>query len=174
MKFKFPSESVITMTHLVLPNDTNYHGNLIGGQLMYWMDIAAGMTASKHSNTLCVTASVDHLRFKTPIKLGNLVHLESKIVRAFSSSMEIYIKVTGEDVIEKRKYESHEAFFTFVSVDAETHPIKVPDVMPETELEKSMFEDAIKRRELRLVMAGKIKPDEALSLKNIFSLKNLY
>ena len=113
LESKKASESFIIMNELVLPNDTNVFGNLMGGRLMYWMDIAAGIAAGKHCNAPSMTASVDNLSFKNPIKLGNVVHIEAQVSRAFNTSMEIYIKVWGEDLLHQYKYESNEAYFTF-------------------------------------------------------------
>ena len=97
MTSKKVADSLTIMNELVLPNDTNTFGNLMGGRLMYWMDIAAGMAAAKHCNAPCMTASVDNLSFKNPIKLGNIVRIEARVTRAFNTSMEIYLKVFGED-----------------------------------------------------------------------------
>ena len=109
MEAKKASESFIVMNELVLPNDTNTFGNLMGGRLMYWMDIASGMAAGKHCNLPSMTASVDNLSFKNPIKLGNIVHIEAHVCRSFTTSMEIYVKVWGEDLQKQEKYESNEA-----------------------------------------------------------------
>lgn len=94
---KTAKESLIIMTELVLPNDTNVFGNLMGGRLMYWMDIAAALSAGKHCNAPVVTASVDNISFENPIKLGNVVHIEAKVSRAFNTSIEVHMKVWGED-----------------------------------------------------------------------------
>src|SRR5215210_3837201 len=136
MQGKTPGESFIVMNELVLPNDTNTFGNLMGGRLMYWMDIAAAISAGKHCNAPAVTASVDNLSFKNPIKLGNLVHIEAKVCRAFATSMEIHIKVWGEDILHQYQYESNEAYFTFVALDPNGKPRQVPELIPETEEEK--------------------------------------
>lgn len=93
---KKPKDSLVVMTELVLPNDTNTFGNLMGGRLMYWMDIAAALSALKHCSSPVVTASVDNISFESPIKLGNVVHIEAKITRAFNSSMEIHLNVWGK------------------------------------------------------------------------------
>ena len=93
MEAKTASVSFTVMNELVLPNDTNAFGNLMGGRLMYWMDIAAAIAASKHCNAPCMTASVDNLSFKNPIKLGNIVHIEAQVTRAFTTSMEVQLKV---------------------------------------------------------------------------------
>ena len=110
LKAKTPGESFVMMTELVLPNDTNVYGNLMGGRLMYWMDIAAALAASKHCNTAVVTASVDNISFEAPIKLGNVVQIEARVSRAFNSSMEVHLKVWGEDLTQKYKYKSNEAY----------------------------------------------------------------
>ncbi len=156
------------MNELVLPNDTNVFGNLMGGRLMYWMDIAAAMAAGKHCNAPCMTASVDNLSFKNPIKLGNIVHIEAKITRAFNTSMEIHLRVWGEDSLHQYSYESNEAYFTFVALDPNGKPRPVPAVVPETEVEKKLYDGALRRRQLRLVLAGKMKPDDAVELKAFF------
>ena len=140
MESKYVADSFTVMNELVLPNDTNTFGNLMGGRLMYWMDIAAGMVAVKHSNAPCMTASVDNLSFKTPIKLGNIVHIEAKVTRAFNTSMEIFLKVWGEDSLHQYKYESNEAYFTFVALDPNGKARPVPQMRPDTEEEKKLFE----------------------------------
>jgi acyl-CoA hydrolase len=168
MAAKNAGESFIVMNELVLPNDTNTFGNLMGGRLMYWMDIAAGMAAGKHCNTPSMTASVDNLSFKNPIKLGNVVHIEAKVCRAFNTSMEIYIRVWGEDLLHQYTYESNEAFFTFVALDPNGKPREVPQLLPETEEEKRLFDGALRRRQIRLILAGKMKPDDANELKALF------
>jgi len=167
---KKASESVVVMTELVLPNDTNSFGNLMGGRLMYWMDIASALAAMKHSGAPVVTASVDNISFKNPIKLGNVVHIEAKVTRAFTTSMEVHIKVWGENVIQQNKYKSNEAYFTFVALDANSKPQAVHQVITETPGEKELFEGALRRRQLRLVLGGKMKPEEAEELKAIFKI----
>lgn len=168
MPGKKASESLILMTELVLPNDTNTHGNLMGGRLMYWMDIAAALSAMKHCAVPVVTASVDNISFEAPIKLGNVVHIEAKVSRAFHSSMEVHISVWGEDAIQQNKYKSNEAYYTFVALDAHGKPQHVPQLIPETEGEKKLFDGALRRRQLRLILGGKLKPDEATELKALF------
>ncbi|HNL82124.1 MAG TPA: acyl-CoA thioesterase, partial [Chitinophagaceae bacterium] len=115
-----------------------------------------------------VTASVDNLSFKNPIKLGNVVHIESKVTRAFNTSMEIHIKVWGEDLIAQYKYESNEAYFTFVALDPNGNPRAVPSLIPESDEEKKLYDGALRRRQLRLILAGKMKPNDANELKNLF------
>ena len=169
MKSRKPSESFTIMNELVLPNDTNVFGNLMGGRLMYWMDIAAGMVAGKHCNAPSMTASVDNLSFKNPIKLGNIVHIEAKVSRAFTTSMEIHLKVWGEDLQQQYRYESNEAYFTFVALDPNRKPRPVPELIPETEEEQKVFDGALRRRQLRLILAGKMKPEDAQELKALFT-----
>lgn len=169
MEAKKASESFIIMNELVLPNDTNTFGNLMGGRLMYWMDIAGGIAAVKHCNAPCMTASVDNLSFKNPIKLGNTVHIEAKVSRAFNTSMEVHLKVWGEDSLHKYKYESNEAYFTFVALDPNGKPRPVPQLIPETQEEKQLYEGALRRRQVRLILGGKMKPDEANELRALFT-----
>jgi acyl-CoA hydrolase len=165
---KKTSETRVIMTELVFPNDTNFYGNLMGGRLMYWMDTAAAMVAGKHSNAPCVTVSVDNISFDAPIKLGQVVHIEAQISRAFKSSMEIHIKVWGEDLTQQYKYKSNEAYLTFVALDPNVKPRAVPEIITETEEEKKVFESALRRRQLRLVLAKKMKPEDATELKALF------
>jgi acyl-CoA hydrolase len=168
MEPKKPADSLTIMTELVLPNDTNLFGNLMGGRLMYWMDIAAALSAHKHCNAPVVTASVDNISFENPIKLGNVVHIEAKITRAFNTSMEIHLKVWGEDLTHQNKYKSNEAYYTFVSLDPNGKPRHATQLIPETEEEKKLFEGALRRRQLRLILGGKMKPNDATELKALF------
>lgn len=161
-------ESRTIMTQLVLPNDTNTLGNLMGGKLMHWMDIAAAMAAMKHCNCPVVTASADNISFENPIKLGNMVTLEAQVTRAFNTSMEIYVKVYGEDVASQYKYVSNEAYLTFVALDPHGKPRKVGELIPESEDEKDKFDGALRRRQLRLILGGKMKPEDAGELKALF------
>ena len=170
-KSKFSRESFVVMTELVLPNDTNGLTNLMGGRMMHMMDIVAAISAQRHSNRIVVTASVDNVSFKYPIKLGNVVTLNAKVTRAFGSSMEVHIIVWAEDVPSNEKVKSNEAFFTFVAVDQGGRPIDVPELIPETQEEKSLFEGALRRRQLRLVLAGRMKPEDATELKSIFNIQ---
>lgn len=167
-KTKTCKESFVTMTEMVLPNDTNTLNNLMGGRLMHWMDIVSAIAAQRHSNRIVVTASVDNISFSKPIQLGHVVTLKAFVTRAFNSSMEVYIEVTAEDVPSAMKIESNRAFFTFVAVDQAGRPIDVPEVMPETELEKDLYEGALRRRQLRLVLAKRMKPEDAKELQSIF------
>ena len=168
METKKSAESITIMTELVLPNDTNLYENLMGGRLMYWMDIAAALAAQKHCNAPVVTASVDNISFENPVKLGNVVHIEAKVTRAFTTSMEIHMKVWGEDAIQQYKYKSNEAYYTFVALDPNRNPRPVPKLIPETEEEKRLYDGALRRRQLRLILGGKLKPDDATELKALF------
>ena len=165
---KTPMDSQVIMTELVLPNDTNVYGNLMGGRLMYWMDIAAALCATKHSKTQVVTASVDNISFESPIELGNAVHIEAKLSRAFSTSMEVHLKVWGESFRNQERYKSNEAYYTFVALDPQGKPTPVPDLVPQNEEEKLLFEGALRRRQLRLILGGKMRPEDADELKALF------
>ncbi len=167
-KTKTPSESLVTMTELVLPNDTNTLNNLMGGRLMHWMDIVSAIAAQKHSNRIVVTASVDNVSFTKPIQLGNVVQLRAKVTRAFNSSMEVHIEVEAEDIPSGKKFASNSAFFTFVAVDQSGRPIDIPQIKPETDQEQRLYDGALRRRQLRLVLAQRMKPEDANELKSIF------
>lgn len=155
MKGKKVSESVITMTELVLPHHTNQLKNLLGGQLMHWIDICAAMCSAKHSNRVCVTASVDHIDFHHPIKLGQAVTLTASVNRVFNTSMEIGVKVFAESFIEGTKVHTNTAYLTFVSVDNAGKPVKSLPVIPETEDELRRYEEALERRNARLSLRSK-------------------
>ncbi|GAB3833099.1 acyl-CoA thioesterase [Hymenobacter jeollabukensis] len=170
-KQKPVSESSVRMTELVLPNDTNTLNNLMGGRMMHLMDVAAAISAQRHSNRIVVTASVDNVSFREGIKLGSVVTLEAKVTRAFSSSMEVHIDVWAEDIPSGTKIKSNEAFFTFVAVDQSGRPIDVPEAVPETSEEINHYDGALRRRQLRLVLAGRLKPQEATELKALFDLE---
>jgi acyl-CoA hydrolase len=170
-KKKKPSESIVSMTELVLPNDTNTLNNLMGGRLMHWMDIVSAIAAQRHSNRIVVTASVDNISFRQPIRLGNVVTLKAKITRSFNSSMEVRIDVEAEDIPSGNKMQSNSAYFTFVAVDQSGSPIDVPEVEPETDEEKAMFDGALRRRQLRLILSGRMKAQDAHELKSIFDIK---
>lgn len=168
MQAKKPQDSFVVMSELVLPNDTNTLGNLMGGRLMHWMDIAAAIAAQKHCNCPVVTASVDNISFNTPIKLGYLLTIEAKLTRAFTTSMEVYLRVYGEDMHTQYKYLSNEAYLTFVALDHNSRARKVPELIPETDREKNMYNDALRRRQIRLILGGKMKPEDAGELRSLF------
>ena len=169
-KKKKVSESYVNMTELVLPNDTNTLNNLMGGRLMHWMDIVSAISAQKHSNRIVVTASVDNVSFGKPIQLGNVVTLKAKVTRSFNSSMEVRIEVEAEDIPSNKKFMSNSAYFTFVAVDQTGRPIDVPEAIPETDEDMEYYDGALRRRQLRLVLAGRMKPEEATELKSLFDL----
>lgn len=140
---------------------------------MHWMDIVSAIAAQKHSNRIVVTASVDNISFKSPIRLGNVVTLKAQVTRAFTSSMEVRIDVEAEDVPSAHKFESNSAYFTFVALDHEGKPTDVPEVEPETEHEKAWYDGALRRRQLRLILAGRMKPSEANELRSLFDIKEV-
>jgi len=172
MKPKLCKDSLVTMTEIVLPNDTNTLGNLMGGRLMHLMDVVGAIAAQRHSNRIVVTAGVDSIDFKSSVKLGEIVNLRAFVTRAFTSSMEVFIEVFAENVQTGEKRLCNRAFFTFVAVDQSGKPIPVNPAIPETEEEKELHEGALRRRELRLLLAGRIAPEDAKSLHDILIVKN--
>jgi acyl-CoA hydrolase len=142
--------SEIQMTELVLPNDTNVLGNLRGGTLMHWMDICAALAAAKHSGRTCVTASVDEINFLGPVKLGQVVHLRSAVNRAFTTSMEVGVRVEVEDIHTGHLRHVNTGYLTFVAIDDIGHPVPVPEAVPHSEDEKRRFSAALIRRKARL------------------------
>ncbi|MEJ5262107.1 MAG: acyl-CoA thioesterase [Ignavibacterium sp.] len=150
MNPKKVSDSQIVMTELVLPNHTNQLGNLLGGQLMHWIDICAALSAAKHANRVCVTASVDRIDFHHPIRLGDAVTLVASVNRVFRTSMEVGVKVYAQNFREGTRIHTNTAYLTFVSVDNEGKPVPAPEAVPETEDEKRRYEEALIRRETRL------------------------
>jgi len=170
MKGRTIAESNTIMTELIMPNDTNPLGNLMGGNMMRWMDIAGGICASRHSDSHVVTASVDHVSFKEPIKVGEVITLNAKITRAFTTSMEIYIEVFATRFPENVPRKSNHAYFTFVALNQKTgQPKKVPPVIPLTDEEQKRYEAALRRRDLRLVLSGRMEAKDAKDLRDFFS-----
>ena len=169
-KKKNAKDSFVSMTELVLPNDTNTFNNLMGGRLMHWMDIVSAIAAQKHSNCVVVTASVDNISFQIPIQLGNVVTLRAKVTRAFNTSMEVRIEVEAEDIPRDKRFNSHSAYFTFVALDKDGKPAAVPEVVPETDDEKIHYDGALRRRQLRLILSGRMNPKDANELKSIFDI----
>lgn len=169
MQAKYVSESTTIMSDLVLPGETNPLNNMFGGELLARMDRAAGIAARRHSRRICVTASVNHVAFNRPIPLGSVVTIEAKISRAFTSSMEIYLDVWIEDRESGNKTQANEAIYTFVAVDDTGSPVRIPEIIPETDLEKQRFEAALRRKQLSLVLAGKMLPGDATELKALFN-----
>ncbi|MGY8979557.1 MAG: acyl-CoA thioesterase [Flavobacteriales bacterium] len=165
---KTPADSKAILTEIVLPNDTNNLDNLMGGRLLYWMDITAAITAQRHCNRTSVTASVNNVSFNHPIPRGSIVTIEGKISRSFNSSMEIFLDVWAEDSLSGEKTKCNEAIYTFVAVNNMGRPVKVPLVNPETELEKLRYDGALRRRQLSLILGGKMKAEDATELKALF------
>lgn len=168
MNSKTPESTKTIMTELVLPNDTNTINNLRGGKILHWMDIASAIAAGKHAEAVVVTVSVDQVSFQNPIKIGDVVTITAKVVRSFNTSIEVYIDVWAENLPTRNKYKCNTAYYTFVAIDNNGKPMHVPEVNPETTEEKENFDSALGRRELRLVLAGRIKPNDALELKKMF------
>jgi acyl-CoA hydrolase len=169
MKTKTPAQSLAVTTKVVLPNDTNMLDNLYGGNLLHWMDNIAAISAHRHCKRVVVTASVNHVEFRIPIELGSIVTMEAKVSRAFNSSMEVFIDVYVENPITGKQVKSNEAIYTFVAVDQNGSAIAVPQINPESEIEKERYEAALRRKQLSLILAGKMKPEEATALKALFS-----
>jgi len=169
MKSKTAKESLTVSTEVVLPNDTNALGNLMGGRILHWLDICAAIAAHRHCNRVVVTASVNNVCFGTPIKLADIVTLEAKVSRAFKTSMEVFIDVFVEEHSTGEKIKHNEAIYTFVAVDQLGNPIDVPELIPETDVEKKRYEGALRRRQLSLILGNKMKPEEATELKAMFS-----
>ncbi len=169
LKGKKISESKTIMTELIMPNDTNPLGNLMGGNLMRWMDIAGGICAAKHCGNHVVTASVDHISFTAPIHLGDVITIEATVTRSFRTSVEIYIEVFAGDITGENPRKSNHAFMTFVALDPKTKkPCPVPPVIPLSGEEQKLYEAAVRRKEIRLILAGKMKAEDANEVRNYF------
>ncbi|NKI31151.1 acyl-CoA thioesterase [Croceivirga thetidis] len=168
MQSKTPSDSRTIMTDMVLPSETNPLNNLFGGELLARMDRAASIAARRHSRRITVTASVNHVAFNRSVPLGSVVTVEAAVSRAFKTSMEIFIDVWIEDRISGERVKANEAIYTFVAVDDTGTPTDVPKLEPESDLEKERFEAALRRKQLSLVLAGKLKPNEATELRALF------
>ncbi len=138
------------MTQLVLPNDTNQLGNLLGGRLMEWMDIAAAIAAQRHSNRICVTAGVDDLVFHQPIRLGEVVTLRASVNRVFGTSMEVGVHVTSENQLTGDRKTANTAYLTFVAVGDNGAPVTIRPILPQTGEEKRRFRESLERRNERL------------------------
>ena len=165
MKHKKSQESRTTTTKLVLPNEGNQLGNLFGGQLMAWMDEIASISAHRHCGRVVVTASINNVSFDKPILAGDIVTLEAKVSRAFTSSMEVFVDVYVEQSSGKRE-KCNEAIYVFVAIDQNRNPIDVPALIPESLEEKERFDSALRRKQLSLVLAGRMKPEDANELKS--------
>jgi acyl-CoA hydrolase len=168
MEVKHPEDSKTILTDLVLPSETNPLNNLFGGELLARMDRAASIAARRHSRRIVVTASVNHVAFNKAIPLGSVVTVEAKVTRSFKTSMEIFIDVWIEDRESGRRTKANEAIYTFVAVDDTGNPVPVPKLEPKTELEKERYDAALRRKQLSLVLAGKMKPKDATELKALF------
>ena len=168
MRSKNPKESLTILTDMVLPGETNALNNLFGGELLARMDRACSIAAQRHSKRIVVTASVNHVAFNKAVPVGSIVIIEAKVSRAFTSSMEIYADVWIEDRESGQKSKVNEGIYTFVAVDMTGTPIKVPSILPETVLEKERYEGALRRKQLSLVLSGKMKPKDAIELKALF------
>jgi acyl-CoA hydrolase len=168
MKANTASSTLAITTKIVLPNDTNTLGNLFGGQLLAWMDLISSVSAHRHSKRVVVTASVNNVSFQKPINHASIVTLEAKVSRSFNSSMEVFVDVFVEDAVTGQREKCNEAIYTFVAVDQNGNPIQVPALIPESEEEKARFDGALRRKQLALILAGKMKPAEATELKKLF------
>lgn len=147
---KTVSASRVRMNELVMPNDTNPLGNLMGGRLMQWMDVCSAISAQRHCNRNVVTVAADSIEFKNAIKLGEVVVIEGEVTRTFTSSMEIAMEVWAENLRTGERRLCTTSFYTFVAVDADGKTVPVPEIIPETDFEKERYEQAEKRREMRL------------------------
>ncbi len=168
LKPKKVNESKTIMTEMVMPNDTNPAGNLMGGNLMRWMDIVAAICAGKHTESYVVTAAVDHVSFQKPIMVGDVVTLEATVTRAFNTSVEIYVEVLANDVKGGNPRRCNHAYFTFVGLDDSRKPKQIPAVIALSAEEEKLFESALRRRQVRLILSGRMKPEDALELKALF------
>ena len=166
-------ESHTVMTEMVMPNDTNPMGNLMGGNLMKWMDIAAAICAGRHCESQVVTVSVDHVSFQKPIMKGDVVTLEANVTRAFNTSVEVYVEVFAANMKGGNPRRCNHAYLTFVALDEENgKPCPVPTVLPLSSEEEKQYDEAARRRELRLILSGKMKPEESTELKLLLNLKD--
>jgi acyl-CoA hydrolase len=169
MKSKTAKETLAISTKVVLPHETNTLGKLFGGALLAWLDEIAAVSAHRHSRRVVVTAAINNVSFGEPIDLGAILTMESKVTRAYTSSMEVMIDVFVEDSLTGERKQVNEAIYTFVAVDQNGGPINVPELIPESEEEIKRYDAALRRRQLSLVIAGKMKPQDATELKSIFS-----
>lgn len=169
MSSKTPKESLTVLTDMVLPGETNPLSNLFGGEILARMDRACSIAARRHSRRIVVTASVNHVAFTKAVPVGSVVTVEAKVSRAFKSSMEVYVDVWIEDRESGEKARVNEGIYTFVAVDETGSPIPVPQINPETELEKTRFDGALRRKQLSLILSGKMKPQDATELKALFN-----
>ena len=165
---KTPQESLTTLTDVVMPGETNVLNNMFGGELLARMDRAGSIAAGRHARNVVVTASVNHVSFNSAIPIGSVVTVEAKVSRAFKSSVEVYIDVWIEDQNSGDKTKVNEASYLFVALGKNGKPVPVPQIIPETQLEKARYKSALRRKQLSLLLARRIKPDEATELKELF------
>ncbi len=168
MTSKTPEDSLTIMTDLVLPGETNPLDNLFGGELLARMDRASSIAARRHCNRITVTASVNHVVFSKAVPVGSVLTIEAKVSRSFNSSMEIFVDVWMEDRESGGRTKVNEGIYTFVAVDTTGSPVKVPEIVPQTELEKERFIGALRRKQLSLVLSKKMDPQDATELKALF------
>jgi len=169
MKEKKVNESFTVMTEMIMPNDTNPLGNLMGGNLLRWMDVVGGICAGKHCEAHVVTASVDNVSFQKPISLGDVITINASVTRAFNSSVEVYVEVFAANVKGFNNRRCNNAFFTFVGIDDESRkPVQIPKVLALTAEEENLYKGAMRRRELRLILSGRLNPEDAGELKSLF------
>ncbi len=170
-KKKTVAGSRVRMNELVMPNDTNPLGNLMGGKLMQWMDICAAISAQRHCNRNVVTVAVDSVEFVNAVALGEVVVIEGEVTRTFRTSMEVALRSWAENLLTGSKSLCTTSFYSYVAVDADGNPVPVPEIVPESDFEKERYKNAEKRRELRLQqsreirdMAGKFQRDHKESI----------
>ncbi|MCS6991615.1 MAG: acyl-CoA thioesterase [Chitinophagales bacterium] len=167
-----PADSETWMTLVVQPNDTNPLGTLHGGRLLYWMDECSSIAATKHSRAVVVTVSVDGVSFRHAIELGSVVTIRARVTRTFRTSMEVFVEVWAENIPRNQRIKCNEAYYTFVALDERKQPLVVPDVVPTNEEERRLFDGAMRRRQLRLILAGKLKAEDADALRALFMPEN--
>ncbi len=165
---KSPKDSYTLLTDIVLPSETNSLNHMFGGELLARMDRAASIAARRHCNEIVVTASVNHVSFDKPIPLDSVVSVSAKVSRAFRTSMEVVIQVWIEHPKKQERYKANEAIYTFVAVNEHKKPVPVPELIPETEEEQQYYDAALRRKQLSLVLAGRMKPNDATELKSLF------
>ncbi|MGY6649168.1 acyl-CoA thioesterase [Wenyingzhuangia sp. IMCC45574] len=168
MKAKPSSNSLAITTDVVLPSDTNALNGLFGGELLARVDRIGCIAAQRHSHQICVTVAVNNVTFNQVIPLGSMMTIEAKVTRAFTSSMEVIADVYLEDRYSGERTQVNEAIYTFVAVDENGKPQRIPEIIPETDLEKQRYKNALRRRQLSLVVAGKMKPQDATELRELF------
>jgi len=159
------SASTCMMTEIVLPNDTNTFGNMMGGRLLHLMDKCAAISAQRHANRVCVTAAVDNVEFQSPIQESEIVVVESRVNRAFETSMEVELNVWAENPRRESRRKCNRAFYTFVALDENNSPVPIPSIAPKSEAEHQRYNGAAKRRDIRLVLAGRLDLEDASNLK---------